>query len=124
MSTVAFIRRMLDAGFSHEDALKAAEAFEAVVYIPRSKAAIRQERYRNRLQLSEDEWNGLRSLVQERDGYACVYCGTQEDSLHVDHVVPLIQGGTNDPDNLATACRECNCGKGGRTVEEWRGAKQ
>lgn len=29
MSVVAFIRRMLDAGFSHDDALRAAEAFEA-----------------------------------------------------------------------------------------------
>ena len=38
MSTVAFIRRMLDAGFSHEDALCAAEAFEhyASVEVPQS----------------------------------------------------------------------------------------
>jgi hypothetical protein len=46
MSTVAFIRRMLDAGFSHDDALKAAEAFEATASAPRSKGAERTARWR------------------------------------------------------------------------------
>lgn len=31
MSTVVFIRRLLDAGFSHDEALRAAEAFEATL---------------------------------------------------------------------------------------------
>lgn len=54
MSTVAFIRRMLEAGFSHDDALRAAEAFEATAIdmIParptRSKGAERQARYEER----------------------------------------------------------------------------
>lgn len=34
MSTVAFIRRMLDAGFTPDDALRAAEAFEASLPAP------------------------------------------------------------------------------------------
>lgn len=36
MSTVAFIRRMLDAGFTHDDALRAAEAFEATASTARA----------------------------------------------------------------------------------------
>lgn len=48
MSAVAFIRHMVDAGFSYEEALKAAEAFEATVqeYAPtRTKRQERNRRY-------------------------------------------------------------------------------
>lgn len=54
MSTVAFIRRMLDAGFTHDDALRAAEAFEAtaVEMIPEpveeKSGAARTRRWRER----------------------------------------------------------------------------
>ena len=55
----------------------------------------------------------LRFLVLERDGFACHYCGRKapDVELHVDHVVSIARGGTNDPDNLVTACRDCNLGK-------------
>ncbi|MBB3313657.1 hypothetical protein FHT78_005451 [Rhizobium sp. BK196] len=47
MSTVTFIRQMVDAGFSLEDALKAAEIYESnPPEKKRSSAALRQERYR------------------------------------------------------------------------------
>jgi len=81
-------------------------------------AAERQARYRARKKLSDTEWYSLREAVFERDGYACTYCGATED-LACDHVIPLIQGGTNDMENLTTACRSCNCEKSGRTPEEW-----
>jgi 5-methylcytosine-specific restriction endonuclease McrA len=29
----------------------------------------------------------------------------------VDHVVPLVAGGATSPDNLLTACEECNLGE-------------
>lgn len=48
MSTVGFIKRMVSAGFSYEEALIAAEAFEAEVYTmqpAKSAGAIRQARY-------------------------------------------------------------------------------
>ena len=53
----------------------------------------------------------------ERDGYACVYCG-KEENLCVDHAYPITKGGTDDGENLVTACKECNSGKSGRTPEE------
>lgn len=54
-----------------------------------------------------------RFKVLERDGFSCQYCGRRppEATLHVDHVVPRSLGGTNDPSNLAAACRRCNLGK-------------
>ncbi len=52
----------------------------------------------------------LRRHVYARDGYRCVYCGRKGRSilLTIDHVHPVVLGGTNDPGNLVTACRACN----------------
>ena len=66
------------------------------------------------------EWTSLRAFVFDRDGFACVYCGASEVELECDHVFPVSRGGGNEPENLATACRDCNRSKGGKTPEEWR----
>ncbi len=57
---------------------------------------------------------GLRYEIIERDNSTCVYCGRKppEVSLEVDHVLAVSNGGTNDPENLVTACYDCNAGKG------------
>jgi hypothetical protein len=65
-------------------------------------------------------WQGLRRVVLERDGYVCVYCGSDE-SLECDHIHPLSRGGPSTLENLATACRSCNRAKWNRTVDEWTG---
>lgn len=59
----------------------------------------------------------VRFTIFSRDGYTCRYCGRQSDScpLVIDHVIPVAQGGTNDPENLVTACHDCNAGKAART---------
>jgi 5-methylcytosine-specific restriction endonuclease McrA len=56
--------------------------------------------------------------VLQRDGFCCVYCGQKPPSveLHVDHVVPVVRGGSNDISNLVSSCAECNRGKGKRTA--------
>ena len=61
----------------------------------------------------------LRFKVLERDGFRCSYCGSspQQTSLHVDHKIPVNEGGTNELDNLVSACAECNLGKGNSSVE-------
>lgn len=53
----------------------------------------------------------LRWAVFRRDGYACLFCGS-ESNLSVDHVFPVSRGGGNEPDNLQTLCRNCNSRKG------------
>ena len=55
----------------------------------------------------------LRYEVLRRDNHACRYCGRSapEVPLTVDHVVPVALGGSDDPSNLVTACRDCNSGK-------------
>lgn len=64
----------------------------------------------------------LRTLVLERDGYTCQLCGagagdpdpfnsSRKVRLHVDHIIPISQSGTNDPHNLRTVCSACNQGR-------------
>jgi len=55
----------------------------------------------------------LRFEVFKRDGFRCCYCGAtaQDRPLHVDHVVAVANGGTDDEANLVTACDACNLGK-------------
>lgn len=57
----------------------------------------------------------LRFDVFQRDNFTCQYCGRRAPKtvLHVDHVHPVIEGGTNDFENLTTSCIDCNIGKGG-----------
>lgn len=53
----------------------------------------------------------VRFEVLRRDGYTCRYCRSTENPLTVDHVTPVALGGTDTPDNLVAACRDCNAGK-------------
>ncbi|HLU82338.1 MAG TPA: HNH endonuclease [Trueperaceae bacterium] len=49
--------------------------------------------------------------VLRRDNHTCRYCRSTENPLTVDHVTPIALGGSDAPDNLVTACRDCNAGK-------------
>lgn len=51
-------------------------------------------------------------------GRTCTYCDGRAES--VDHVVPLVRGGTNYEGNLVPACLRCNSSKNGRFLVEWR----
>ncbi len=55
----------------------------------------------------------IRKAILERDNYKCIICGTtnRNSKLEIDHIIPIIRGGTNDFDNLCTLCIECNRGK-------------
>lgn len=44
--------------------------------------------------------------------YKCRYCQCEVPPYHIDHVVPIAKGGTNDLDNLAILCPTCNMKKG------------
>ena len=60
----------------------------------------------------------LRFAIFNRDGFTCKYCGRQSDSvtMHVDHILPVSKGGTNDMENLLTACSDCNLGKADKSI--------
>jgi hypothetical protein len=54
--------------------------------------------------------------VRERAGDCCEYCHFARNvagiSFHVDHVLAIKHGGSNDTDNLCFACYPCNSYKG------------
>lgn len=59
----------------------------------------------------------VRTQVRERAHTACEYCHLHQHdsplaSLHVEHIIPRVHGGTDDLDNLALACIDCNLHKG------------
>lgn len=57
--------------------------------------------------------NKVRFEVFKRDSFTCQYCGQKAPDvlLEVDHIKPVIKGGTNDILNLVTSCKVCNSGK-------------
>ena len=62
-----------------------------------------------------------RIKVHERDGYKCRYCGKQltRVTCTLDHVTPVVAGGTNALDNLVTACLGCNSRKHQRPIGDF-----
>lgn len=66
----------------------------------------------------------LVDALLERDGDQCIWCcrhmidrpidPRQDCSLHMtlEHLTPLIRGGTNEQWNLALACYQCNNARG------------
>ncbi len=62
----------------------------------------------------------MRFEVFKRDSFTCQYCGESapDVTLHLDHIVPVIEGGKNSLLNLVTSCQGCNLGKGPRALSD------
>jgi HNH endonuclease/Domain of unknown function (DUF4373) len=73
-----------------------------------------------RIRVRSSEYRKHQLFVFERDGYTCVYCGSNQE-LSLDHVIPQSRGGSHDAENLATCCTPCNSSKNNKTPEEWGG---
>jgi 5-methylcytosine-specific restriction endonuclease McrA len=59
-----------------------------------------------------------RRALFARDGWRCVYCGTANNRLTLDHVVPRSRGGDSVWENVVTSCAPCNHKKGNRLPHE------
>lgn len=60
----------------------------------------------------------LKTAVFHRDHGRCVFCLCDlsgliatDRRLHIDHIVPLNRGGSNDPSNFQLLCEDCNLEK-------------
>lgn len=49
----------------------------------------------------------------------CAICFCKLDKFEIDHIVPLIRGGSNFPDNLQLTCVFCNRQKGSKLPEQY-----
>lgn len=56
----------------------------------------------------------------KRQNGHCYWCGKKVGDLyHVDHVIPVSRGGSNNPDNLVIACPVCNTSRKNKLPHEW-----
>jgi len=68
----------------------------------------------------------LRLAIYLRDSFRCVYCcrdlhGAHPSDITLDHVRPDSDGGSNEPANLVTACRSCNCSRQDKPISRFAG---
>ena len=65
---------------------------------------------------------GLKQELMKRQDNTCVYCGYRRiaRTLDIDHMIPVVRGGSNDESNLQVICRPCNQRKGLQTDQEFR----
>jgi hypothetical protein len=58
----------------------------------------------------------IRYFVRQRAEDCCEYCRLPQRAVdarfHIEHIIALQHGGTDDPSNLALACDRCNLYKG------------
>lgn len=65
------------------------------------------------------EWKARRLRILRRDAFVCRACSRvcYGQAAHVDHIVPLEEGGTDDDENLQVLCSSCH---GAKTRSEQR----
>jgi len=58
----------------------------------------------------------IRHEVFKKCNYRCIECGATKDqtSLHIDHILPISKGGTDELNNLQILCQACNLAKHNR----------
>ncbi len=62
--------------------------------------------------------------IHAKQGYKCACCGVDtKTKYHVDHIMPLALGGSNDPLNLQILCQLCNTQKSWRHPVDFMQAK-
>ncbi len=61
---------------------------------------------------TEAEWRSLCA----RFGHRCIRCGYKK-KLTADHVIPVVEGGSSNIDNIQPLCQTCNSAKGTRTID-------
>jgi hypothetical protein len=63
--------------------------------------------------LTTEEWE----TVLEFYGHKCLCCGKDDVKLTIDHVVPVLLGGTHTVDNVQPLCGPCNSRKKAKHID-------
>ena len=68
-----------------------------------------------------------RETIWKRCDKTCRYCGKHIPSwhgfdMHIDHITPIIAGGSDETENLCAACPDCNLKKGAKNEDAFLAA--
>lgn len=72
---------------------------------------------------SEDVRIQIRMQTDKKGKLRCWWCDKTilSNDYHIDHRIPLAQGGNNCPENIVIAHSKCNLSKGAKLSQEWNG---
>lgn len=81
-----------------------------------SKTCVSMDHAFNRRRGTRTTAKARRWEIITRDDSACYLCGVglTYEQVELDHLIPVAQGGGNEPENLAVACGPCNKSRGAR----------
>jgi 5-methylcytosine-specific restriction endonuclease McrA len=83
------------------------------------KAGVANRRARERSAEGKASGAIVLQLYDDQQG-VCAFCSADLSLLfHVDHILPLKRGGSNNDDNLQLLCATCNQSKGAKTLDEY-----
>lgn len=85
-------------------------------FIPADEEHIRKEREKARDLRQSQWWKNLRGRGE------CYYCHTRvpPKELTMDHIVPIVRGGTSNKSNIVACCKDCNSKKKHMLPIEWQ----
>lgn len=102
-----------------DEAVREANRRGQAFYRRRHPEAVRARRVNARGSGDKIRAQQIASML-ERQKRRCWWCGKKikGNDYHVDHVIPITRGGSNDIGNLCIACPSCNLRKGARSAGE------
>jgi len=88
-----------------------------------ARLRFRVDAMKRRVKMGNFERSDLMAMYEDQE-HRCAYCGITlfwsiPNDIHVDHIKPVTKGGTNDIDNLALTCADCNLSKHDLELHDW-----
>lgn len=87
----------------------------------RASNIVRLQRRRARIKAAAGNYSpsDIREMLQRQNGRCAACLKDIRKTYSVDHIMPLVRGGSNDPSNLQLLCLSCNVSKGKMHPDDW-----
>lgn len=97
--------------------------FKAEDYITSVKNEIAKQKESQKKKPNRPQFSQKQKIeILSKTNCKCAYCGIElyKTKFHVEHLIPLSKGGSNDMENLFPSCGSCNSVKASNTLERFR----